>query len=701
MPTRLRNIRYYPVAAGVVALLVALLMIAGCLQGSTSADSEQNRTTPAAPIQTRYSTGEITRINDLAEEDATASLNAIAAIPPGQRTVENTLLAYDRTLSNYNDAVGPLTLMRYVYPDPAITAEGSEVATSSQIFLNGVTTRRDLYSALKGQVPQTPDEARLYNETIREFEHNGLRLPDDQLARVRDMRANLSSLESQYMFNLNNDTTTLEFTEEELTGVPSATIATFKKTSQGTCIVTTKYPDYTSVMANADRSETRKKMFAAYLNRQAEANTALLEQAIDLRRQIAQELGYATWADFQLDGRMAKSTGTVMTFLTTLKEPLREKTRAEFTGLLAIKKGLDPQATTVDPWDIVYLQEIRKKQQYAYNDDEVREYFPMDNVLQGLFSIYGTLFGIGFDEVKGAPVWSPEVRLFRVRNLSDNVTVGYLYLDLYPRDGKDAWFSESDVIKGRQNNGSYQVPVAAIIANFQAPSGNKPSLLTPYDLETLFHESGHAMHSLLTTAPYGTMSGTSVEWDFVETPSQALEEWVWDPQLLESISGHYTNTSRKIPADLRDRVIAAQKASMGSDYSNRMEKSLEDMRFHTATKQVNVTEVSYQTYEEVMGIPQLAGTHQPASFDHIMDGYDAGYYSYLWSKVYALSIVDKFKRDGMTNQTTGIKFRQEILARGNMEDGSVLLKNFLGKEPGMEALYQHIGIHMSQTSSGT
>ncbi|AGB02237.1 M3 family metallopeptidase [Methanoregula formicica] len=701
MQTDLRNTLYYSLAASAVALIIALLLIAGCLPTGTPAGTPtQNGTGPAAPIPARYAAGEITRLNHQAEKTANASLNAIAAIPSQDRTVDNTLLAYDRVISDYNDAVGPLILMRIVYPDPAIAAEGSEVATSSQIFLNGVTTRRDLYDALKGPVPRTPDESRLYNETLREFEHNGLALPDDRLAKVRALRADLSAIESQYMYNLNNDNTTLEFTAGELSGVPAATIAGFKQTPQGTYLVTTKYPDYTAVMANAEPGQTRKKMYAAYYNRQAEANTPLLEQAIVLRQQAAQELGYATWADFRLDGRMAKNTANAMTFLTSLQKPLMERTALEFSGLLAIKNEIDPRATALDPWDIAYLQEIQKKRQYMYSDEEVRQYFPMDNALAGMFSIYGNLFGVRFDEVKGAPVWSPEVRLFAVRNISDNATVGYLYLDLYPREGKDGWFSESEVIKGRQHNGSYTVPVVAIVANFPAPSGDRPSLLTPYDLETLFHEGGHAMHSLLTTAPYGTMSGTSVEWDFIETPSQALEEWVWDPQVLESLSGHYTNTSRRIPPDLRDRVIAAHKATMGSKYSSRMEKSLEDMRFHTATGAVNVTGIWYQTYEEVWGIPAPAGTHQPASFDHVMDGYDAGYYSYLWSKVYALNIADTFSQDGMTNQTTGMKFRQEILARGNMADGSVLLYNFLGHEPGTEALYRQIGITRSQTGSG-
>ncbi len=684
-----------------VALIFIVIMMAGCLQNSAPAVTQVNVTPKGAgPIQAHYSPGEITSAGAAAEQQANASLNAIAAIPPGQRTYDNTLLAFDRVTTDYLDTVQPLILMGYVYPDPGISAEGMATDQATNIFFSNTYSRRDLYDAMKGQTPRTLDESRLYNVTIRDFEHNGLKLPEDQLARVRAMKANLSGLESQFSANLNNDNTTLEFTAEELGGVPTSSIATFSQTPRGTYLVTMKYPDYLAVMTYAGNNETRKKMYATDLNRQAERNIALLEEAIVLREQIARELGYGTWADYQLDGRMAENTSTVMAFLSAMKGPLVEKNRAELAGLLAIRRSLDPNATVVDPWDILYLQEKQRKDQYSYDVDEVREYFPLDGVLQGLFSTYGSLFGIRFDEVKGAPAWSPEVRLYRVSTQSDNSTIGYLYLDPYPREGKYGHFAESTLTKGRMKNGTYAVPVVAIMGNFHAPNGDTPSLLTPYEMETIFHETGHAMHDLLTRAPYGTLSGTNVEKDFVETPSQTLEEWVWDPQVLESLSGHYTNTSRKIPIDLLTRVIAARDVGIGSYYSGQLAYALEDMRFHSADGPVNTTEVWFRTYEEIKGMKPLAGTHQPATMGHFMGGYDAGYYGYLWSKVYALNIVNEFKKDGMTDQGQGMKFRQEILAKGNMEDGNTLMNNFLGAKPGVDVLYNRLGINVSRVTSG-
>lgn len=645
-----------------------------------------------SPIQTHYSPGEITALSEAAEKTAAASLDAIAALPEDERTFDTTVRAFDRIMTDYADAVCPLSLMGNVYPEAGIAAEGIACEESASVFATRVYTRRDLYDALREQTPRTPEESRLYEITIREFEKNGLKLSEERLAAVREMKTALSGLETQYSANLNNDTTVLVFTADELEGMPPSSLAAFQETEQGTYQVTLKYPDYRAVMTYARHEDTRRRMYVAYNNRQADTNTKLLEEAIGLRQKIAAELGYDTWADYRTVGRMAESTATVMAFLTGLQAPLKEKYAGEMADLLSIKKRMNPAATTVHPWDVAFLQEIQKKEQYAYDEEMVREYFPVDTVLSGLFETYGTLFQIGFSEIPDAPVWSPDVRLFAVKSLADQAPLGYLYLDLYPREGKYGHFCASEGISGRMKDGAYTTPVMTIIGNFHKPEEDRPSLLTIDEIETLFHEAGHAMHYLLTRAPYGTLSGFDVEWDFVETPSQTLEEWVWDSAVLASLSGHYTDPSKQIPADLRDRIIASRTVGTGALYTRLLLNSLEDMRFHTATGPVDVTEVWYQTHEEITGSRPPAGTHQPASFGHLMGGYDAGYYGYLWSKVYALTIVNAFKEAGMTDPALGMKFREEILSKGNMEDGMVLLETFLGKEPGVEALYAYLGI---------
>jgi thimet oligopeptidase len=693
-----RHENFCHIACAILIILGAAT--AGCMQAATPPPPSASPTvTPlnvTAPLRAHYAAGEITRLSAEAQANANASLDAIVAIPPEQRTTDNTLIAFDTAVSDYYDAVSPLIQMGYVYPDPAITAEGMAAEESSENFMDGVMTRRELYNALLSAVPRTPGEARLYNVTIRDFRKNGLDLPDDRLSRVRALRMDLNGLETRFNANLNNDTTTLEFTQEDLNGIPAETLSAFGRTLNGTYLVTTQIPDYAAVMGTADRNLTRMRMYGAFNNRQAEENTKLLEEAVGLRHTIAAELGYASWADYQMEGRMAGNPATVMAFIDAMKVPLMEKNRDEMAELLKIKQIHDPSATIVDPWDVIYLQNQQKKLSFAYDENVVKEYFPADTVVQGMFRTYGTLFGIRFDEVKGADVWSPEVRLFRVSNVSDNVTVGYLYLDLYPRENKHQFIYETGIINHRVRNGTTVLPVVLVLDNLAAPTADKPSLMTIDEISTLFHETGHAMHSMLSESPYGTLSGTNVEWDFVETPSQTLEEWAYDPQVLESISGHYTNSSLKIPAPLRDRIIAARNAGNGYDFSRQLVFILFDLRLHTADGPVNATKIYTDTFAEVNGAPLTAGTHMPATFSHLMGGYDAGYYGYMWSKVYALNIVDEFKKDGMTNQTTGLKFREEILAKGNMEDGNALLLEFLGHKPGVNALYTFIGINASQ-----
>jgi thimet oligopeptidase len=468
---------------------------------------------PKEPVRSRYAPGEITRSCDAALVSANASLAAIAATPPNDRTVDTTLLRFEQAMGDISDATMPLSMMSYVYPDPAISAEGSDCEEKTGIFMVGVYTRRDLYNAIHGVTPRTPDESRLYNKTIRLFEKNGLSLPDDRLSKVRDMMANLSRLETRFSTNLNNDNTTLEFTPQELSGVPGTVLVGFKKNDRGTYLVTMKTPDYLPVMQSAGSSETRKRVYSAYVNRQADENTRLFEEAIVLREQIAVELRFATWADYQIDGGMAGKPENVFTFLAALKEPLKEKTKAEMAVLLTIKKKLDPSATAVDPWGILFLKEKLRVEKYALDDETIRQYFPLNQTMQGIFDQYSGLLGIRFVDVKDAKVWADGVKLYRIKNATGGNTIAYLYVDLFPREGKYGHLMEYQLKGGRAGpRGSYSIPVSAIIGNVRAPEGDKPSLLSHDDIEGLFHELGHALHVSLTRAPYATLSGYNVEW---------------------------------------------------------------------------------------------------------------------------------------------------------------------------------------------
>jgi len=656
---------------------------------------------PASPIKSRYRPGEITGLCDAAISTATASLARIAALPHEKRNTDTTLLAFETAMADFGDATLPLTLMGYVYPDPKIAAEGSACEEKAGMFVVSVFTRRDLYDAVKTATPRTPEESRLLSETLRQFKKNGLALPDDRLAVVRAKKEQLTQLEVEFTANLNNDTSSVEFSAADLDGVPKEALATFARTESGLFRVTTKYPDYIPVMQNAKNPVTRKRLYSAFVNRQAEANTRLLTGAIDVRRQCAKELGYASWADYRLDGRMAKNTTTVLAFLDGLKAPLKEKIRYDLTTLLTLKKEREPGADRIEPWDLAYLTEQERKRKFALDDEEIRKYFPFERVVQGMFDCFGPLFGVRFAEVTDAEVWAPGVKLCRVINAADDRTIAYIYFDMFPRDGKYGHMMMVPLISGRIKGTEYTVPVTAIVGNFRAPSGDIPSLLTHDDVEGLFHEFGHALHGSLTRAPFASLSGSSVEWDFVETPSQALENWVWEPAVLDAISGNYADPKEKLPAALRDRIIAARDLDAGLKYTRMLVISTEDMAFHTADGPVDVTGIADTVYRDLMGILPLLGGHEPATIGHFMGGYDAGYYSYLWAEVYALNVFARFKNEGLFNAATGAAYRHWILEQGNMQDGTILLKGFLGKEPGMDVFYERLHIQPPTDPTGS
>jgi len=642
-------------------------------------------------IRAHYQPGDIPTLCDKAILMATTSLNEITQISPESRTIKNTLVQFDRIMSELNDAVLPLGFMGYVSPDIRVSAEGMKAEEKLRTFIFSVYTNRDLYNVFKNCTPKTQAETRLLTLTLREYKKNGLELSDDLIKDVRDLRKKLTVLESEFTSNLNNDTTTVEFTPDALTGVPKEVTTTFSRTDNGTYLVTTKYPDYIPIMDNAVSDETRKRIYSAFVNRQAESNTRLLEEAIQVRQQIAKKLGYDSWAAFRIDGRMAETTKNVADFLVSLKQPLHTRICKEMESLLSLKQHDDPQATHMEPWDIRYYLEKLKLKTYSIDSERIREYFPLDHVRQQMFTLFGELLGIRFKQIEGAKVWSPDVSVYSIINESDNRVLALVYFDLFSREGKYGHLMMSPLNAPREDeSGSYVIPQSAIVGNMPSPRGERPSLLSFDDVEGLFHEFGHILHGSLTSVPFGNVSGTNVEMDFVETPSQALEEWIWTPEIIDLISGHYENLSESLPAEIRDNLIASRDIDIGLIFGRQWVISQEDMDYHTTNGPVNIKSIADARYKEMMGIEPLQDGHEPAIIDHFTGGYDAGYYSYLWSKIYALNVFSRFIDEGIRNVTTGVGFRHWILEQGNIQDGKDLLQGFLGKEPDQTEFFKRL-----------
>lgn len=643
-------------------------------------------------IRSDYATGEITQLCDAAIASATVKLDAIAHIAADRRTTDNTLLAFENTTADFSDETNSLTFMGYVHRDADISAEGSECEEKVGAFMVETFTRRDLYEALKPAVARDADEKALKESIVIGFEKNGLKLNDADLLKLKDLLAQISSNEAKFSKNLNADDSTVEFTEAELAGVPADFIARLEKTKDGKYIVVPNEATYPVFMQNATNASARKTMMLSYLNRGGLENTRLLEETTKLRAQAAQLLGYASWDDYQLDGRMAESKDNVLTFLTSLKDKLARRNKEDLDQLLAYKKEVDPSATTLEQWDISWAQNQLKKRDYSVDEEAIREYFPADVVIPGMFQVYSQILGVTFKQVVDAKVWSPDVQLYEIRNTADDRLIGYFYADFFPRAGKYDHAAAFQQVSGREINGVYNHTVSAIVANLTPPSPGKPSLLSHDDVETIFHEFGHIMHQTLTRAKFASLSGSNTAQDFVEAPSQMLENWVWSPEILPLLSGHYTDHSKKLPADMLQKMLAARKFGQGIAYTKQLLYALFDMTIHGGAGESDVTATYDGLYRQIVGQEPIAGGHFAGTFGHMMGGYDAGYYGYLWSEVYAQDMFTKFEETDLLSPVVGARYRTTILERGGMTEALQNLKDFLGRDPSPDAFFKKLGI---------
>lgn len=518
-------------------------------------------------IHTDYEPGEIP---DLCKKSIAQADHQLEEIIQSSNH-SSSLLAFETILADLSDAVTPLTFMGYVSTLPKIREEASDCEQKLGQYQVEIFSRRDLYQVIKKAIPQNRIETRLKEKTLENFENNGLNLPDAALKQVKELRQQLTALETQFSANLNNDASTAVFERGELEGVSDSLLSRVNRTSDGKYILTTKVTDYTQLMQTAIKSETRRKMALAYLNRAADKNVALLEQAIILRQKIAKLMGYKNWAEFRIHGRMARDSATVLNFLESLKDKLAKKNRKDIAQLLKFKKELDPKATQVHAWDTIYLDYQLKKRNYDLDDEKVREYFPADTVISGLFQVYSKLLSVNFNEVFGANSWSPDVKLYQITDAKDGKLIGYFYADFFPRAGKYEHAAAFTLTTGRiLPQGNYSFPISAIVANFNPPSNGKPSLLSHHEVETVFHEFGHIMHQTLTRAPYASLSGFSVAQDFVEAPSQMLENWVWSPEALQLMSGHYLKPEEKLSADLLKKMLDSRDFNQGLFYTRQL-----------------------------------------------------------------------------------------------------------------------------------
>lgn len=646
-----------------------------------------------ALIRYEYKDGELIGQCDIAMKSFKKNMDTWRAAYQTKKGDPAGLLKFEEIMADFGDTLLPLAFMGSVSTVADVRDESANCEADASVMLNEVFTNRSNFEIINSVKTENPDEARLLKETRFAFEMNGMSLNDENLKKFKALKDRLSQLSVQFGQNLNNDTSTVTFSEKELAGAKADFLARLQKDAQGNYIVTTKSPDYIHIMENVSVAETRKKMVYAYNNRQAQANTAILQEATKLRAEMGQLMGAPTYADYALREKMARDSKTVFEFLNGLKARLASKNKSDLKALAGFKEKALKDSSPLAIWDIPYVSNQMKIQKYKLDEDLVREYFPANYVVEQTFDIYSQVLGVTFRQVPKAPVWAANVNLYEVSDKATKKVIAYFYADLIPREGKYGHAAAFPLRSGRllNNDNTYQKPISAIVANFTPAAPGKPILLSHDEVETYFHEFGHIMHQILTKAKYASLSGTNVKGDFVEAPSQMLENWVWQKDILTKMSQHYQNPKKKLPTELIERLQRLRLFNSGIQYTRQLVFGMFDMNIHTNPK-LDVTEEYAKVHLELTGLPVVEGTHFPANFGHMMGGYSAGYYGYLWSKVYAEDMFSVFLAKGVLNSQVGAKYRKEILESGNMRDPSELIRSFLGRTPNNRAFFRSLGL---------
>ena len=585
-----------------------------------------------------------------------------------------------------------------------------EVSPLLSEFGNDITLNENLFKRVKSVYEEkdklnlTTEQKTLLDKTYKSFSRNGANLSEDKKTELRRIDKELSQIKLKFGENILAETNKFELlitNEEELSGLPegakeAAQQLAESKEKEG-WLITLDYPSYIPFMTYADNRDLRKTLAIAS-GAKAFKNDALDNQEnvlliVTLRHQRANLLGYKTHAHFVLEERMAKTPEKVKAFLNELLEKAKPAALKEFNELEAFAKELD-NIDQLQKWDGGYYAEKLKQKRFDLDDEKLKPYFKLENVIQGVFTVAEKLYGLHFEEVSNIDTYHKDVLTYKVTNDKDEL-ISIFYADFFPRPGKrdGAWMTsfKPQYVK----NGENSRPHISIVCNFTKPTKSKPSLLTFNEVTTLFHEFGHALHGILADTTYPSISGTSVFWDFVELPSQVLENWCYEKEALELFATHY-QTGEVIPMDLIEKIKASSTFHEGMQTMRQISFGLLDMSWHAVESPEtikNVKKHELEAFENTKLYPDVAENCMSTSFSHIFQGgYSSGYYSYKWAEVLDADAFEFFKEKGIFNKEVANKFKEHVLSQGGTEDPMILYKRFRGHEPKPEALLKRAGL---------
>lgn len=637
---------------------------------------------------------------------ADAAVAKIVAIPADQRTFVNTFLAFDDLVTRLQTDTNFITFMANVSPDSVKRDAGNQAQEDVGNYGVQLLKRKDLYEALKAVAQSkpkvTPEQQRLMKFVMRDFRRSGMDLTLENRDQLKTIELELNKLAIDFEKTIAEDATRVFLTAAELKGMPDDFMKRVQAVRSGDIyVLPMDPPTFNAIMDNCSVETTREKCWLAWKRRGGQKNVEALEKILKLRAQAAQLLGYPTRAAYEIEVRMAKTPETVNGFYDKLRPMVRPKAKSDYAEYLAVKMADRGDANAkLYPWDQPYYEKMLQRQKYAVDARKVQEYFPFDRVMDGLFSITQSLYGLEYKDVTdkasstGKTLWHPEVKVYEVWDKASNSMLGEFYIDLFPRDNKYNHAACWGLTPHKKYaDGTMQKPVVALVCNFTKPTDEAPSLLTHEEVETFFHEFGHCLHNILSEVDLGYFAGTNVESDFVEAPSQMFENWVWDADVLNTFAKHY-KTGEPLPDVLLKGMISARYLGSGLFAEHQFYYGLCDLTYHTKPDGVmDTTKVALELFPEVELYEAVPQSIYQASFGHLANpGYVSGYYGYQWSLVYAQDMFQRFKELGMLDPKAGMYYRKKILARGGTMDAMDMVKDYLGRDPKMDAYLEHMGL---------
>jgi thimet oligopeptidase len=653
----------------------------------------RKRYTKADFAWTKWGPKEFKKVEDRIIKDKKAAYAAVRAIPAKERTFENTLLALEREGYEAGDQVGYIGILKETSPDPKVRLAAATTIQNLSQKLIEIEFDPRMYAALKEYAARKEKlsgaDKLLFEDAMKGYARMGFDLPKKKQNILKNNLKKLAKLAMAFDRNLNEYKDHILVTKEELDGLPAPYVANLAREGQR-YKVTLSYPDAHPFIAGAHNAEKRRELLEKFFRKGGVGNVAILKQMFKLRALNAKLLGYKSFVDYVTEERMAKSARSVERFLADLERRTRAQVGKDRAMLTAEKRRRTKDAgAKLEAHDIAYLFKQVRLKRYALDSDLLKEYFPFEHVKRATLAAYEQLLSVRFKERKDLSLWHKDVQAYEVYDKSGEFLSMFL-LDLYPREGKYGHAAAFDIVYGREVEGSYRAPLCTMVTNFPKPSKANPSLMSHGEVETFFHEFGHVMHFCLTRAEYRSQAGFAVAWDFVEAPSQMLENWCWDKGMLRKLSKHYKK-GKSLPDSLINKLLAGRLFGEAWSVRAQLLQATLDYILHTKGHK-NPVKLYEELQKKMMDLTPPKGQLWIAGFGHLAHGYEGAYYSYLWSKVYADDMFTRFEKAGVLNSRVGKEYRTWILEKGSSMEEMDLVKGFLGRAPNNKAFLKSIGV---------